>query len=86
MAGTDSINTCTWRLAMNIYKLVLRDGDNANTSALHVVSKFCYANTKNEANTIFLAVDGPRYHVAGPLKVEENNVPQGAVFVNSRPA
>jgi hypothetical protein len=24
--------------------------------------------------------------VAGPLKVEENAVPQGAVFVNSRPA
>jgi len=86
MAGKNSINTCTRRLAMNIYKLILRDGDNPNTSALHVVTKFCYANTKNEASVIFNAVDGPRYHVAGPLKVEENAVPQGAVFVNSRPA
>ena len=71
---------------MNIYKLVLRDGDNPNTSALHVITKFCYAPTRNEASAIFNAVDGPRYVVAGPLKVEENAVPQGAVFVNSRPA
>lgn len=70
---------------MSVYKVILRDGDNAATSALHVIEKFCYANTRNEASVIFDAVDGPKYHVAGPLKVEESAVPAGAVFVNSRP-
>jgi hypothetical protein len=70
---------------MSIYKVILRDGDNADTSALHVIEKFCYANTRNEASVIFDAVDGPKYHLAGPLKVEESAVPAGAVFLNSRP-
>jgi hypothetical protein len=71
---------------MSIYKVILRDGDNPDTSALHVIEKFCYANTRNEASAIFDAVDGPKYHVAGPLKVEESAVPAGATFINSRPA
>jgi len=71
---------------MSIYKIILRDGDNTATSVLHVIEKFCYANTRNEASNIFDAVDGPKYHVAGPLKVEESAVPAGATFINSRPA
>ena len=70
---------------MFIYKIVLRDGDNPNTSTLHIIEKFCYANTRNEASAIFDAAHGPRYHVAGPLKVEENKVPEGAVFLNQPP-
>ena len=71
---------------MSIYKVILRDGDNPDTSNLHVVEKYCYANTRNEAAAVFDAVDGPRWHVAGPLKVEESAVPAGAVFLNQRPA
>jgi hypothetical protein len=71
---------------MSIYKVILRDGDNPDTSKLHVVEKYCYANTRNEAAAVFDAVDGPRWHVAGPLKVEESAVPAGAVFLNQRPA
>jgi len=70
---------------MSIYKVILRDGDNPDTSKLHVVEKYCYANTRNEAAAVFDAVDGPKYHVAGPLKIEESAVPEGAVFVNSKP-
>jgi len=71
---------------MNIYKVILRDGDNPNTSALHAIEKYCYANTRNEAGVIFNDVDGPRWHVAGPLKIEESKVPDGAIFLNSKPA
>jgi hypothetical protein len=70
---------------MSIYKVILRDGDNPATSTLHVIEKYCYANTRNEASVIFDAIDGPKYHVAGPLKIEESAVPEGAVFVNSKP-
>ncbi|CAB4125856.1 hypothetical protein UFOVP181_382 [uncultured Caudovirales phage] len=71
---------------MNIYKIVLRDGDNPDTSALHAIEKYCYANTRNEASELFLESDGPRWHLAGPLKIEESKVPEGATFINSKSA
>jgi hypothetical protein len=71
---------------MAIYKVILRDGANPDTSTLHVIEKYCYANTRNEAAAIFHEVDGPKWHVAGPLKVEESAVPAGAVFLNQQPA
>ena len=71
---------------MSIYKVILRDGDNADTSSLHIIEKYCYANTRNEAAVIFDTAHGPKYHVAGPLKIEESAVPAGATFINSRPS
>jgi hypothetical protein len=71
---------------MNIYKVVLRDGDNPDTSTLHAIEKYCYANTRNEASELFKDIDTPRWHLAGPLKIEESKVPAGATFINSRPA
>jgi hypothetical protein len=71
---------------MSVYKVVLRDGSNPDTSQLHIIEKYCYANTRNEAAEIFTQVDGPKWHVAGPLKIEESSVPAGAVFLNEKPA
>lgn len=68
---------------MSIYKVVLRDGANPDTSSLHVIERFCYADTRNQARDLFDAMEGGiKYHVAGPLKVEESAVPAGAVFIN----
>jgi hypothetical protein len=71
---------------MPVYKVVLRDGDNPDTSKLHAIEKYCYANSRNEASEIFLEVDSPRWHLAGPLKIDEDKVPEGATFINSKPA
>ena len=70
---------------MPVYKVVLRDALNPDTSKLHVIEKYCYAESRNKASEIFHEVDGPTHHVAGPLRVEEDRVPAGAVFLNEKP-
>jgi len=70
---------------MSIYKVTSRDGSNPDTSSLHVINKYCYANTRTEASTIFDTIEGPKYHVAGPSKIEESAVPEGAIFINKKP-
>lgn len=71
---------------MPVYKVVLRDGDNPDTSTLHVVEKYCYADSRNAAQEIFTTTVGPKWHVAGPILVEESKVPNDAVFLNENPA
>ena len=70
---------------MPVYKVLVRDGDNPETSSLHVIEKYCYADTKKLAEEFFFNNVGPRWHVAGPLVVEESKIPVDAVFLNEKP-
>ena len=67
---------------MAVYKMIYRDGDNQATSDLHVVEKFCQADTKTQATKIFDDLFGPKWVVAGPLKLEPEKVPENVEFVN----
>ena len=68
---------------MAVYKMILRDGENDATSKLHVTEHYCNANTKNEAAKIFDDKFGPKWVVAGPLKIEDPaKIPQDADFIN----
>lgn len=65
---------------MPIYKMIFRDGDNPSTSSLHVYDAYCEALNKDAASAIFEANHGVKYVVAGPMKIEPGNVPEGTVF------
>jgi hypothetical protein len=55
---------------MPTYKIILRDAENPTTSELHVIEDYCEAPNRTEAQKIFEERHGPRYIVAGPLKIE----------------
>jgi hypothetical protein len=55
---------------MPTYKMILRDADNPETSALHVIEVFTEAANRNEAAKYFEETYGPKNVVAGPLKVD----------------
>ena len=61
--------------------MLLRDGDNPETSNLHVIEKYCRAPNRNAAAVLFNEKLGPKWVVAGPLIVEEKDVPPNASFV-----
>jgi len=67
---------------MHVYKMILRDGENPETSNLHVVEKYCKAANRNEAAVKFNEKLGPKWVVAGPLLVEEGKVPTDASFID----
>lgn len=66
---------------MPYYKMILRDGDNPATSALHVTAQYCEASSRSEASKIFESNFGTKYVVAGPAKVEDDQLPEGTVLV-----
>lgn len=66
---------------MAYYKMILRDGDNPATSALHITAHYCEASSRAEASLVFESNFGPKYVVAGPIKVEEDQLPEGTVLV-----
>jgi hypothetical protein len=68
---------------MAVYKMILRDGENPDTSKLHVIAYFCNAETKLEAAKLFDDKFGPKWNVAGPTKIEdESSIPGDANFIN----
>lgn len=66
---------------MPIYKMAYRDGDNPETSKLHVNVYFCEAETKKEALKIFETNLGYKWVLAGPIGVDADKVPSDATFV-----
>lgn len=68
---------------MAVYKMILRDGDNPDTSNLHVIQHYCNASGKTEAARLFEEKFGPKWVVAGPLKIDdESTIPEDANFIN----
>lgn len=68
---------------MAVYKMILRDGENPDTSKLHVLDYYCNADTKNQAAEIFDKNFGQKWNVAGPLKIDDlTKVPETATFVS----
>lgn len=65
---------------MAVYKMIYRDGENPETSTLHVVNKFVEADSRNSAAKIFDDLFGPKWVVAGPIKVDA--LPDGASLEN----
>jgi hypothetical protein len=81
MVTEDSIKIVIGENKMPVYKMAYRDGDNPETSKLHMILYFCEAKDRIEADKIFTANFGPKWVLAGPILVESNKVPQDAKFV-----
>jgi len=53
---------------MAIYKMILRDTENSDTSQLHVIEHYCEAANRNAAAALFEGRFGVKNVVAGPIK------------------
>ncbi len=65
---------------MAVYKMIYRDGENPETSTLHVITKYVEAESRNAAQKRFDDLFGPKWVVAGPIKIDA--LPDGATLEN----